>query len=178
MIQLSTFFWFMIALFSIIGFMRGWAKELVATAGIVLALFTLKQFDTIIIDPLTRNRPDSKFYLQAGILVLLAFFAYQTPPEALSRGRSRRTSQRQGFQEGVLGGLVGALNGYLLIGSLWFYLDNLQYPLNPHIVPVAPNSSSADLVNVLPLSWMLSGDGSLLSIMMIGLFVFVIVAII
>jgi len=169
----------MIALFAMVGFMRGWTKELVATAGIVLALFTLKQFETILIDPLTDGKQNSKFYLQATILLLLAFFAYQTPPEKFAGGRRRRSSERQGFQEGVLGALIGALNGYLLVGSLWWYMDNLEYPLSPHIMdPVPLDSPSADMVSALPLSWMLSGDGSLLSLIMIGLFIFVIVAVI
>jgi uncharacterized membrane protein required for colicin V production len=169
----------MIGIFATIGFMRGWTKELIATSGIVLALFTLKQFETFLVDPLTDGKQLSKFYLQAAILVLLAFFAYQTPPEAFSRGSSSRSSSRRtGFQEGVLGALVGAANGYLLVGSLWWYMDNLEYPLSPYIVPVAPNSTSASMVDALPLSWMLGGDGSLLSLMMIGLFIFVIVAII
>lgn len=178
MIQLSSFMYLMIAVFGTIGYMRGWTKELIATAGIVLALFALKQFETIFIDPLTDGKQDSKFFLQATILLTLAFFAYQTPPERFSRGSPRRSSDREGFQDGILGALVGAANGYLLIGSLWWYMDNLQYPLSPHITPVAPNSASADLVTALPLSWMLSGDGSLLSVLMIVLFVFVIVAII
>ncbi|MBN1681867.1 MAG: CvpA family protein [Anaerolineae bacterium] len=178
MIQLSTFFWLMIGLFAIVGFMRGWTKELIATAGVVLALFTLKQLETLIVDPLTDGRQTSKFYLQATILITLAFFAYQTPPEALSRSSSRRTSNREGLQEGILGALVGAANGYLVIGSLWWYMDNLEYPLSPYVLPAAPGSASAGLVDMLPLSWMLGGDGGLLSLLMIGLFIFVIVAIV
>ena len=73
MIQLSTFLWVMILMFAGIGFMRGWAKELVATAGIVLALFTLKQFESIVIDPLTNGEQASKFYLQATILLIIGF---------------------------------------------------------------------------------------------------------
>ena len=176
MVQLSSFLYIMIGLFAIIGYMRGWSKELIATAGIVLALFSLKQFETILIDPLTENQQTSKFYLQAIILVIMGFFAYQTPPEAISR--SERDSEREGFQDGILGALVGGWNGYLLFGALWWYMDNLEYPLRPFISPVAPDSASAELVDMLPLSWMLSGDGSILSLMMIGLFVFVIVAII
>ena len=180
MIQLSSFFLLMISMFSVIGFMRGWTKELIATAGIVLALFTLKQFESLLIDPLTQGKQDSKFYLQAGVLLLMAFFAYQTPPEALTRTSGRRgsTSNREGFQDGVLGALVGLWNGYLLFGSLWWYMDNLEYPLSPHIIPVDPGSTSASFVNALPLSWMLGGDGGLLSLMMVALFVFVIVVVI
>jgi hypothetical protein len=57
-------------------------------------------------------------------------------------------------------------------------MDNLEYPLSPYITPVAPGSSSADMVDALPLSWLLGGDGSLLSLLMVGLFIFVIVALI
>jgi len=179
MIQLSSFMWLMIGMFAVVGFMRGWSKELVATAGIVLALFALKQFETLLIDPLTDGEQRPKFYLQATILILLAFFAYQTPPEALSRSTaSRRVVARESLQEGILGSLVGALNGYLLIGSLWWYMDNLEYPLSPYIVPVAPGSPSANMVDILPLSWMLGGDGGVLSLIMIGLFIFIIVAIV
>ena len=44
MIQLSTFLWGMVLLFALIGFSRGWTKEVIALTGIVLALFTLEQF--------------------------------------------------------------------------------------------------------------------------------------
>lgn len=178
MMQLSTFLVIVIGMFAMVGFMRGWTKELIATSGIVLALFTLKQFETILIDPLTDGQQQSKFYLQASILLIMGFFAYQTPPEALSRSGRRGGSNREGFQDGVLGAIVGGWNGYLLFGSLWWYMDNLEYPLSPHIAPVVPGSPSASFVDVLPLSWMLGGDGSLLSLMMIALFVFVIVVVI
>ncbi|MBN1564044.1 MAG: CvpA family protein [Anaerolineae bacterium] len=177
MIQLSSFMFMMIGLFGLIGFLRGWIKELIATAGIILALFAIKQFETLIIDPLTNNEQVPKFYLQALFLLLMTFFAYQTPPETLSR-RKGGTSNREGFQDGVLGALVGMFNGYLVIGSLWYYMDVLEYPLSPHIAAAAPNTPSADLIDMLPLTWMLTGDGSLLSILMIGLFIFVIVAVI
>jgi len=167
----------MVFAFAVIGYMRGWTKELIATAGIVLALFTLKQFEALVIDPLTDGRQEPKFYLQATILLLLAFFAYQTPPERLARGGAIR-NPRESLQDGILGALVGAFNGYLLIGSLWWYMDNLEYPLSPFITPVAPGSASANLVDALPLSWMLSADGGLLSLVMVALFIFVIVAIV
>ncbi|MBI5958077.1 MAG: CvpA family protein [Chloroflexi bacterium] len=178
MMQLSSFLVIMVGLFATVGYMRGWNKEMVATAGLVLALFALKQFETVLIDPLTDGEQRSKFYLQATILLIMGFFAYHTPPEALSRGGRKSTRNREGFQDGILGALVGGWNGYLLVGSLWWYMDNLEYPLSPHIAPVVPGSSSADFVNVLPLSWMLSGDGSILAILMIALFVYVMVAVV
>jgi hypothetical protein len=178
MVQLSTLLWIGIAVFAMVGYMRGWTKEVLATAAIILALFTLRQFESLLVDPLTEGKQNSKFYLQATILLIITFFGYQTPPERFSRSGSRRAAQREGIQEGILGALVGAFNGYLLVGSLWWYMDNLEYPLSPHILPVAPGSPSANMVDILPLSWLLSGDGGLLSIIMVALFIFVIVAIV
>src|SRR5260221_7200537 len=94
MIQLSTFLWAMIGLFAAIGFLRGWTKEVVATAGIILALFTLWQFQSILIEPLTHGAtPEQIFDLYTGIFLLITVFAYQTPAPAapLSGGRIRAT---------------------------------------------------------------------------------------
>ncbi len=174
MMQLWVFLAIMVSMFASIGFMRGYTKELVAMAGLVLALFTLKQFELLLIDPLAGGKQVSKFYLQATILIVMAFFSYQTPTQTFAKLPSR-----QGFQDGVLGFLVGAFNGYLLFGSLWWYMDTLEYPFSPNIIaPLDPASTSAKMVDMLPLTWMLSGDGSVLSVMMIGCFVFIIVVVV
>ena len=174
MMQLWVFLALMIGMFAAIGFMRGYAKELVATAGLVLALFTLKQFELLLIDPLTGGKQASKFYLQATILLAMAFFSYQTPTKTFGN-----VQERNSFQDGVLGLLVGAFNGYLLFGSLWWYMDTLEYPFSPNIIaPLDPASTSAKMVDILPLTWMLSGDGSVLSVIMIGFFIYIIVVVV
>ena len=174
MMQLWVFLALMIGLFAAIGFMRGYTKELVATAGLVLALFTLKQFELLLIDPLAGGKQASKFYLQATILLAMAFFSYQTPTQTFAK-----LPDRKGFQDGVLGLLVGAFNGYLLFGSLWWYMDTLEYPFSPNVIaPLDPASTSAKMVDMLPLTWMLSGDGSVLSVIMIGFFIFIIVVVV
>lgn len=174
MMELWIFLVWMIGMFAAIGYMRGYTRELVATAGIILALFTLRQFETLIIDPLTSGQPDSKFWLQATVLLIFGFFSYQNPGRTFAR-----LPERRGIQDGILGMLVGAFNGYTLIGSLWYYMDQVGYPFSPNIIsPVGPASTSASFVSVLPLNWMLSGDGSVLSIMMIGFFFFIIVEVV
>ena len=41
MLSLTTAFWVLVILFAIVGMMRGWTKEIVATASVILALFTI-----------------------------------------------------------------------------------------------------------------------------------------
>ncbi len=178
MIQLSTFLWSMIAMFGAIGFLRGWTKEIVATAGIILALFASWQFSAILIQPLTQGAsPEQIFYLYTGLLLLITFFAYQTPGTAarLSEGRMW-SSRREGLQERLLGTVIGAVNGYLVFGSIWYYLDVTQYPFAPFITAPQPGSASAALVGSLPLIFLVQGN--LLTVLVIVLFLFVIIAMI
>jgi uncharacterized membrane protein required for colicin V production len=178
MMQLSTFLWSMIALFAAIGFLRGWTKEIVATAGIILALFASWQFSAILIQPLTQGAtPEQIFYLYTGLLLIITFFAYQTPGTAarLSEGRMW-SSRREGLQERLLGTVIGAVNGYLVVGSIWYYLDVTQYPFAPYITAPPPGSASAALVGSLPLIFLVQGN--LLTVLVIVLFLFVIIAMI
>lgn len=180
MMQLSSVLWMFTLMFAAIGFLRGWTREVVATAGIILALFTQQQFSSLLFDPLTAGAtPETHFYLYAGILIVITFFAYQTPTHAyrLSEGRLWG-SRREGLQERLLGTVLGAFNGYLVFGSLWYYLDAYNYPFYPYFIAPAPNSPSAQLVasNLLPLSWLVQGN--LLTIAVVVLFLFVIVAMI
>ncbi len=176
MIQLSTCLWGMVGLFAIIGFSRGWTKEVIALTGIVLALFTLNQFNDVFIAPLTAGaEPEQQFFLYSGILLLITFFAYQTPQRFEKRTvRSRR--MREGIQEGLLGGMIGAFNGYLVFGSLWFYMRELGYPLSPYIPAPYAGTASAAMQNQLPLDWLL--EGNLLTLLVVILFLFVVIVLI
>jgi hypothetical protein len=175
MIQLSSFLWGMVILFAFVGFVRGSNKEIVALAGIVLALFILEQLRDVLFSPLVSGvNPDQQFYLYGGVLILVAVFAYQTPDRIGNMGR--RKGLREGLQEGLLGSLIGGFNAYLLFGSLWFYMDNLGYPLSPYIVAPPLGSASAAMVNQLPLVWLL--EGNLLTLLVIVLFLFVIIVLI
>lgn len=178
MIQLSTIYWFLILMFAIIGFMRGWTREIVASAGIILALFATWQFDAVLLQPLTQGAtPQQIFYLYSGILVLIGLFAYQTPTTAarLSEGRLW-SDRRQGLQERLLGLVIGGVNGYLIFGALWYYLDRTGYPFPPFIVAPPVGSASAAMVSSLPLIFLVQGN--LLTILVIVLFLFVLITMI
>ena len=175
MMELSSFLWFCIGLFAIIGYLRGFSKELIALAGIILALFTLVQFESFFESIGQGAGVAQVFYVKAAFLIIVAFFAYQTPPERVSTAR-RSGSNRDNFQNKVLGSLVGGFNAYLVFGSLWYFMDQLGYPLSPQITTPPTDSTSAGLVNNLPLVWM--QQGNLLTLMVIGLFLFILIAII
>jgi hypothetical protein len=181
MIQLSALLWLMAFVFSVIGYMRGLAKELISLAGIVLALFTLFQFDNLLRGVLLQNVPgQQRFVIQIVIFLGIVFFAYQT------RALGRRLNVPQGgegrdqLQTTVLGALVGFINGYLIFGSIWYFMHINDYPLQPFIAAPPAGSTSASTIGALPLYLLAggpTGDGGLLSLIMIVLFVLVLVLI-
>lgn len=126
MVSLNVLFSFFLVLFAVIGAMRGWAKELLVTASLVLGLFLLQILDRhvgVYRTALAAQEPTSQFMIQGGLMVLMAFFGYQTPRLRALEARVLR----ERFQDVVLGILMGALNGYLLFGSLWYFLDKMGY---------------------------------------------------
>lgn len=174
MISLGSFFWLMIAFFALIGILRGWTKEVIATSGLILSLFALNQFGFFLISLLgssaVANAPDpnavrrQQFYILALVHLTIAFFSYQGP--ALAGGRlSERLRLRDNLQDKVLGALIGAINGYLIIGTLWSFLEyqvgpegytqlppGINYPFDPTTL-VRPGIDSAvtTLMSNLPL---------------------------
>ena len=183
MMQLSAVLVMMSIFFAIIGFLRGWNREIVATAGIVLGLFALFQFDTILRGTLLANvSRDQVFFVQTGIFAAIVFFAYQTRSitGADIRREEREREGRDNLQESVLGALLGALNGYLIWGSIWYFMDINEYPLAPFILAPSPGSASATTESILPLVLLgggPGGNGDLLAVAVIVLFVFVLILI-
>lgn len=182
MLQISTFMWVMAGVFAYVGFSRGWNKEIIATSGIILGLFALHQFDDVLRQTLLANLPASQIFLiQAIIFGIIVFFAYQT--RALGnadKGRGGRSGGRDSLQTSILGGIVGFINGYLIFGTLWYFMDITGYPLSPYISAPLPNTVSADFVGSLPLYLLAGGPGGggdLLAAAMIGLFLLVLIVI-
>jgi uncharacterized membrane protein required for colicin V production len=185
MIQLSTVMWVLAFFFAISGWNRGWNKELIATAGIILGLFALNQFDALLRQQLFGTLPDLErnrtiFFMQSIIFIIIVFFAYQT--RALIGDDARRRDGRDGrdsLQESALGGILGFINGYLIWGSLWYFMDINRYPLQPEIVQPVAGSISAQTREILPLVILIGpeGRGDLLAIAVIALFLIVLIII-
>ncbi len=176
MIQLVGIMVMLAIFFAIIGYLRGWNKELISMAGIILGLFALFQFDSLLRGTLLAGVGQREVFLvQSTLFIVIVFFAYQT--RALGR---TRPEGRDSLQEGILGSIVGFINGYLIWGSLWYFLDINQYPLSPWIVAPSPGSPSDQARDLLPLVILgggVNGDGNLLAIAVIVLFLFVLVVI-
>lgn len=133
-----------LALFSYVGLMRGWAKDIVITLAVILALalnHVLRRYVPMISN-LFETDP-SLFWIRVIILVVLTYFGYQTvktiPPLA-----SR--SIREGFRDRIFGLFVGAFNGYLVIGTIWFYMHIADYFL-PNIVSKPTEPAILQTVN-------------------------------
>ncbi len=177
MIQLTTLLFGMSLIFGYVGFTRGWNKEVISTAGIVLALFALFEFDDLLTSLFINIRPDHAFLIRAVFLGIVTFFAYQTRALiAEDKPRSQGgAAGRDDLQSSVLGAIVGFFNGYLVWGSLWYFMDVTGYPLQPYISAPVPGTASAEFVSSLPLY--LDPTGNLLAAAMIGLFLVVLIVI-
>ncbi len=176
MLSLTVLFWLMILLFAISGSLRGWSKEVVAASGLVLSLFAINQFGYLLIsfigwtvesmgDPTLAHR--RQFYLFAGFHLLITFFSYQGP--RMSSGLGQRLKPRDNLQDKLLGGIVGAINGYLVIGALWAFMEyqtaapstwvqlspGVPYPFDPLLI-IRPEvgSSAYAIIAKLPIPFL------------------------
>lgn len=127
MVSLTFTFWMFVILFGLIGMMRGWAKELLVVFSVILAL----AFNTLLrrYVPVMTDFPDDDialFWIRTVIVIVLVFFGYQTV--ALPRFAGK--AAREKLQDSILGFVFGIVNGYLVVGTLWFYLDQAGYPFD------------------------------------------------
>jgi hypothetical protein len=93
----------------------------------------------------------TRFWVSTTIILTLAFFGYQTPAIKAFQTAARREKVR----DAVLGAVFGAFNGYLVIGSIWWFLDQAGYEnfSNVMVPPVAGSemaTRAAELLAKMP----------------------------
>ncbi len=189
MISLFWLFWIMIGVFALVGTLRGWSKEVIAMAGLILSLFSIKQFGWTLVrllggqNEVITDAMRQQFVLLATIHLVIAFFSYQGV--VLVRNR---LSGRERLQERLLGMLVGGVNGYFLVGALWSFLEyqvtaegfirlpqGIAYAFDPNIARPASFTPIEELIIThMPLPWL----GPYLPILVVIIFLFVIIAVI
>lgn len=146
MVSLVFVFWLLVTLFGIIGLMRGWAKELLVVFSVILALAFNRLLERYV--PVVNTLPpdsEALFWIRAIIVIVLVFFGYQTV--ALPRFAGK--AAREKLQDSLLGFVLGALNGYLVIGTLWFYLDQARYPFPSIEAPQPTTEAGLAALNLL-----------------------------
>lgn len=145
MISFQAFFWIMLVLFGVVGMLRGWTKEVVATAGLVLSLFAQLWFGHLLVGLFGSQTAEpeqalrSQFIIRSVGHILFAFFAYQGPTLARQVSGGRFGDKARGsLQEASLGFIVGVINGYLIVGTIWSFLEfNI---IDKAVVPFAPDT--------------------------------------
>jgi hypothetical protein len=150
MISLIFVFWMYVFLFAAIGWLRGWAKELLVAFSVVVSLtlnFLLRRFA-----PVISTLPEDNitlFWIRVIILFILVYFGYQT---VISVARLQAGSRRERLQDSLFGIFLGSINGYLIAGSVWYYLDRAKYPFpNAIIIPTGELATKiAAMVNYMP----------------------------
>jgi uncharacterized membrane protein required for colicin V production len=126
MMSIVVVFWMYVFLFGFIGGMRGWAKELLVSFSVILSLaisFVLRKYFPLV--SAMDERDLNLFWARAVILVVLVFFGYQT---VVSIQHLASRAVRERFQDTLVGILVGSVNGYLIAGSLLYYIYVADYP--------------------------------------------------
>ena len=73
------------------------------------------------------------FWFRTASLLILVFFGYQTPRVPVI---ASKTAKGKGMiTDALLGFFIGALNGYLIVGSLWYFVHQIHYPFHSIMAP-------------------------------------------
>lgn len=171
MVNLIYIFWMYVILFAVIGAMRGWAKELLVSFSVILALalnHLLRRYVPMIV--ILPQNSESLFWIRTWITVALVYFGYQTVGVERLAGKARKEK----LQDALFGAVMGGVNGYLVVGTVWSFLHDAGYPFPGIFYP--PNEGIAAAI-VRMMTWMppyMLGEPGIYFAVMIA-FVFVIV---
>ncbi|WP_420208802.1 CvpA family protein [Candidatus Electronema sp. JC] len=157
MISLSVIFWTFIVLFALIGALRGWSKELLVMFSIILALFIIQvvqSYVPLVSRMLASSDARGQFFLWSLAVCFFAFFGYHAPT-VNKLASVKLMTPRDRLQDWLLGGILGACNGYLLVGTILYYLDMTGYPFpEAHISPPKQGDAVVKLISLLPPAWL------------------------
>jgi hypothetical protein len=181
MIPIHTVFGGLLILFALIGSLRGWAKEVIVSFSVVLALFVEHVLVTFV-PPITQAFAalslQGQFYTRAVLFILITIFGYASPTIASQLGAK---IARERLQDLLLGFFLGVINGFLVVGTLLSFLSAANYgapvpgvPGIGGIVPPAAESPSANLMGFMP-PQLIEQSNAVLYIAVAAAFVFVIV---
>lgn len=157
MISIEVVFWLGVLLFTVVGFVRMWPKELGATIAILAGLLLLMRFGEPLLrylnqagasalskEALIAPTPSlSRFVFYSVAFALITFLGYQGETLAMDKHVS-------GVLHMALGGLVGLVNGYLVAGTLWWVLAWQGYPLSGDVFSTSLSETALNMMRFLP----------------------------
>ncbi len=135
MAPIELFFGVLVFVFALIGLVRGFLRELGVTTVMMFALFVLDTFEPYLDQGVNKVMTLGDGLIQAQsqdatqtalfvlVILVVAFISYAG--ETLAFGGDGPS----GALGSGLGLLIGAFNGYLIAGSIWYYLDKWDYAI-------------------------------------------------
>ena len=176
MVDIITVFWIFIIFFAFLGFVRGWAREILVAASVILAFFVIYVIETYV--PVVAQFfanfpviegatiPIQQFWFRTIMVVVLVFFGYETP--SIPRLAGPRF-KRDNFRDSALGFILGGFNGYLIIGTLWAFLHQAGYPYE--FVTGDLSQAAAEMVTRLPPFWLFQIPHILVAVILVFFFI-------
>jgi hypothetical protein len=136
-----------VIVFAVIGALRGWAKELLVSFSVIVALainHVLRRYIPLIIA--LPDDSSSLFWIRSSIVLCLVYFGYQT---VVSIPHLASKAARERLQDTLFGIILGAFNGFLIAGTILFYYIQANYPY-PNIVSApAPGTPLANSITLM-----------------------------
>jgi uncharacterized membrane protein required for colicin V production len=172
MMPLDAVFWLLVTVFGVMGALRGWAKEVLVSFSVIVALFLRLVFSKYVPfaeNFLTRLPAIEQFYLYGVLVILMAVVGYAGP---VVSARLAGKAAREKLQDVLLGAILGGLNGYLIIGTLWYFLHAANYGVLGIQAPAVGSTAEILASEYLILAWL--SDPMLLTIVAFA-FVFVLI---
>jgi hypothetical protein len=172
MINVVYVFWMYVLIFAVIGFLRGWAKELLVGFAAVVAValnFLLKTYI-----PIVKNLPDADmtlFWVRVIILGAMTYFGYQT---VISIARLQGGARRERLQDSLFGAFLGGINGYLVMGSFWYYWHAAGNPGGFYQSAGAATAKTIDLMITYMPPHILGSPGIYFAVIIVLIFILVV----
>lgn len=176
MIAMVTVFMFFLIVFGCIGAARGWAKELLIVISVILGLAAISLVEDLLgfKNTLFRENTMLQYWFRSAIILLMVFFGYKSP----SLPRLQQATEKRGMiQENLLGFVFGILSGFFVIGTLWSFASQANYPHFAKFITAVPAELSditSRVMNLLPPVWL--AQPTTIFIFVVISFVFAIVA--
>jgi len=156
MIAMVTVFLMFIFVFGFIGAVRGWAKELLVVFSVGLALATISLVEDLLgfKNTLFKDNLSLQFWFRMGVMGFMILFGYTGP--SLSR-LAKATEKRGRIQDSILGFVFGLISGFFVVGTIWSFAHQANYPLITKYVAAVPpelNDLTQRILNLLPPVWL------------------------